>query len=60
MCQIWRERSWVKGHRAKTVEVTLSLATQCMIAEGFLSWSRSFSKLLPYAKYRKVRLGSML
>ncbi len=39
---------------------TLSLATQCTVAEGFLSWSLSFSKLLPYAKYRKVWLLSML
>lgn len=29
---------------------TLSLATQCTVADGFLSWSRSFSRLLPYAK----------
>lgn len=38
----------------------MSLATQYTVADGFLSWSRSFSRLLPYAKYRKVWLFSML
>lgn len=52
-CLQFRTEHFISDH-------TLSLATQCTVAEGFLSCSRSFSRLLPYAKYRKVWTSSML
>lgn len=56
-CSAYGTETWFSRFLS---DITLSLATQCIIAEGFPSWSRSLSRLLPYAKYRNVRLFSML